>query len=106
MSRACRNLPRIDYNIFDKTGRKVFKKMADCEKEILSEAKLSADIGEFYEMNNLNELDSEEELYEAIDTVTKYSKMYRDVHTELKFKMQAGDYDGRYPKYDEVISKL
>ena len=76
-----RTLPRIDYRLFHESGAKVIKGMG-FEKEIIWEAKTVADIKEFFEVCDLTELNDEEEIYDSVDTASKYSKIYRDIHTE------------------------
>ena len=43
-----RNLNRIDYKIFNETGEKVPKNMATSADVILAEAKVDADIKDFF----------------------------------------------------------
>ena len=100
-----RNINRIDYKIFHETGQKIIKSMADFDREIMSEAKIATDINEFFIVFDLNDLSSDEEIYESLDSASKYSKLYRDIHTELKLKLK-DDYDVKYPDYDKITENL
>ena len=93
-----RDLTRIDYKKFHETGERVIKDMTDSNssKEKLSEAKIVADINEFYDLFNLSDLSSEEEIRDGLDVAFKNSKLYRDIHTELKSGL-GKDYD-RVPR--------
>ena len=42
---------------------------------------------EFFLVIDLNDLTPDEEIYESLDSASKYSELYRDVHTELKLKL-------------------
>ena len=79
--------------------------MSGFETEILSEAKIVADINEFFVVSDLNELFSEEEVSDCLDAVSRYSKLYRDIHTELKFKLKEA-YTEKYTEYDEIANTL
>ena len=81
-----RNLRQIDYNILHKTGEKVFKNMSK-EQEVL-EAKIAEDIKYFFDIYELIELVSGDEINEAIETAMQYSKNFRDVHTELRLGIE------------------
>ena len=89
-----RDLKRIDYKIFNETGKRVEKIMVD-SVELLLEAKLAADIDEFL-LFDINEIFSAYEISECLQTAILYSKEYRDVHTELRLKM-GDDYKNDYP---------
>ena len=100
-----RNINRIDYKIFHETGQKIIESMADFDREIMSEAKIATDINEFFIVFDLNDLSSDEEIYESLDSASQYSKLYRDIHTELKLKLK-DDYDVKYPDYDKITENL
>ena len=79
--------------------------MADFDREIMSEAKIATDINEFFIVFDLNDLSSDEEIYESLNSASTYSKLYRDIHTELKLKLK-DDYDVKYPDYDKITENL
>ena len=100
-----RNLNRIDYKIFNETGEKVPKNMATFADITLVEAKVDADIKDFFVMFKLKELVSVNEISEGLETATLYSKKYRDAHTECRLSM-GEEYEKNYPKSEEVIESL
>ena len=79
--------------------------MSDFEKKILSEAKIAADINEFFVISDLNDLSSDEEICDCLDSVSRYSKLYRDIHIELQLNLK-DEYTEKYPNYDEITDKL
>ena len=99
-----RTLQRIDYRLFHESGAKVIKGMG-FEKEIIWEAKTVADIEELFEVCDVTELNDEEEIYDSVDTASKYSKIYRDIHSEMRLGLMDG-YDDKYPNYDKVSENL
>ena len=71
----------------------------------LVEAKVDADIKDFFVMFKLKELVSVNERSEGLETATLYSKKYRDAHTECRLSM-GEEYGKNYPKSEEVIESL
>lgn len=67
----------------------------DMDREKVLEAKIAGDIVEFLDLGNLDELVTVDEIYDGVDTATKLSKSYRDVHTELKFGLE-DEYAGNF----------
>ena len=96
--------PRIDYKELGRTGEKVPVDM-EVDGKKLAEAKIASDIKEFFKLNVLAEMETEDELYDATDTASKYSKLYRDIHTELK-ALLFGTYGDHYPDSEQIHSDL
>ena len=96
--------PRVDYKELGRTGKNVPIDM-DLDEKKIAQSKIASDIGEFFELNVLNDLDSEDELRDAVDTASKLSKKYRDIHTELKALLFT-EYAKEYPKSEDIQSSL
>ena len=105
MNRPRRNIDRIDYRKFHLTVQKEPNNMSDSENKLISEAKIAEDIKEFFVVSELSNLFSDEEIYESLDSVSRYSKLYRDIHTELKLNLKE-EHHKKYPEYDEIIDKI
>ena len=71
----------------------------------MSEAKVAVDINEFFLVFDLNDLTSDGEIYESLDSASKYSKSSGDVHTELKLKLK-DNYNVKYPDYEKIVENL
>lgn len=56
-------------------------------------------------VSELINLFSDEEIYESLDSVSRFSKLYRDIHTELRLNLKE-EYHKKYPEYDEIIDKI
>ena len=93
-SRFRRENRNLDYNILHKTGKRVYKtgdKMAS-ETETVEQNKIVEDINEFFEIYELGELDTVEDLEEGIRSVAIHSKACWGIHAELKSSMSADEY--------------
>ena len=59
----------------------------ESDEQILLEVKITGDINEFFYLNNLAELVTEDVISEAIEIATQHNKNFRDVHTELRLSL-------------------
>ena len=62
------------------------------ETQTVEQNKIVEDINEFFEIYELGELDTVEDLEEGIRSVAIHSKAYRGIHAELKSSMSADEY--------------
>ena len=105
-NRNLRNLESFDYKIVHNTGEKVAKSrdMA-MRNETILEVQVAGDIKELFVMYRLEDLVLEDEINEGLNIATRYCKMYRDIHVNLKLGLP-DDYEKTYRNYNEILSKL
>ena len=71
--------------------------MASEEKKLL-ELQIFDDIKNIYDTNNLEELETVDDLTELLEEISLLNKQYRHVHVELKYLMDK-DYEAAYPEH-------
>ena len=108
-----RNTVRLDYEKLHKYGLRVpkatgFASMEDNKalNELkIDEKKIRSDINHHLEIYTVDELDSVEEIEEAIGFISDDSQRFRYIHLELE-TLLAGQYEGEYPEYRNVNKEL
>ena len=99
-SRSCKS--DFDYKVYDKTGVKIpisrnSANMALEEKKLL-ELQIFDDVMNIYDNNNLEELETVDDLTELLEEISLLNKQYRHVHVELKYLMDK-DYEAAYTEH-------
>ena len=106
--KSLRTKRRIDYKIFNSTGRRVLKvspgsaKMAQLINE---ELQLVGKIDRFYVVNALPLLIDESDIRKAIEDIRALNDEYVDIHIRLKTELDA-DYNDSYPDYDDHLKNI
>ena len=103
-----RSKVRLDYLIYHREGRKVSKEGGEAEMDLdkikFDEKLLVEDINHSLEVFKLAELNTEEEIREAVGIISDLSSKYRHLHVALKDL--ADDYVTSYPEYGKISLKL
>ena len=101
-----RNKPRLDYEVLHRTGEIVEKSVVEKmdESEVLSEMKMRGDLNHSLEFFEIDELETEDEIQDGIDTVSKLSTDYRHLHIELKSKLKE-EYGVKYTGVSDIFAK-
>ena len=76
------------------------------ETQTVEQNKIVEDINEFFEIYELGELDTVEDLEEGIRFVAIHSKAYRGIHAELKSSMSAEEYSNTFVKLEKTLDSL
>ena len=111
--RSLRTKERIDFRIYNKTGRKVPKGAPELVPQAYSEmanlveteSKLVGKIERFLAANELSQLIDESDIREAISDVRSLNEEYIEIHYTLKTELDA-DYPGTYPGYDDQLKTM
>ena len=103
-----RQKERIDYQVFDREGRKVRKSpatMEDLKQLCVDELKILDSLNFHLALHALDDLLTVEECKGAIGTITDIYNSYRSVHVELKNALREG-YEEKYPNFKTVDEKV
>ena len=69
------------------------------------ELQVVGEINHNIELYNLDELISEDEISEGVDTLRELGKEFRHLHVELQSQL-GSDYAGNYPHYGKTANKV
>ena len=76
----------------------------ESREQILLEAKIAGDIEDFFNLNELAQFDSEEEINDSLERASNLGVDFRHIHTELRLALP--NYADNYPNYEKNMGEL
>ena len=104
------DLYSLDYGTFHRTGEKVYKQKQESEMDSKSlkikEKQIVDDIDEFFFLSSLEEMDTSDEVQNALDSIAQLSKEYRHLHIQLQEELGKEDYGTEYAEFDTLLGNI
>lgn len=117
---SSRSKPRIDYKIYDQTGKKILKESAKLlelsnklEKELAmsenqlsdQETKLRLEISGFWGEYDLDDLYGIDQISDSISELKNIKRRFENVHVDLRRNLEE-EWAPKYPGYDDLVERM